>query len=79
MACQTTGHSHRLPPGTALSTRENRLLFVGDIDLSSLDLDAHRCSDIDEFIKSIHRCAEIDPRIVMASHKGIITDNIQGG
>ncbi len=72
----TPGHT---PGHCAFYEGENGLLFVGDIDLSSFGpWYAHRCSDIDEFIKSIHRCAEIDPRIVVSSHKGIITDNIQG-
>ncbi|MGI6468666.1 MAG: hypothetical protein ACOX0Q_06605 [Syntrophomonadaceae bacterium] len=52
---------------------------MADIDLSSFGpWYAHRCSDIDDFIKSIRCCAEIDPKIVVSSHKGIITDNIKG-
>jgi glyoxylase-like metal-dependent hydrolase (beta-lactamase superfamily II) len=72
----TPGHT---PGHCAFYEEKSGLLFVADIDLSSFGpWYAHRCSDIDDFIKSIRCCAEIDPKIVVSSHKGIITDNIKG-
>ncbi len=72
----TPGHT---PGHCAFYEEKNGLLLVGDIDLSSFGpWYGHRCSDIDDFISSIRLCAEIDPKIVISSHKGIITDNIPG-
>lgn len=72
----TPGHT---PGHCAFYEEKSGLLFAADIDLSSFGpWYAHRCSDIDDFITSIRRCAEIDPKVIVSSHKGIITDDIQG-
>ncbi len=53
------------------------VLLSIDIDLSSFGpWYAHRESDIDTFERSMHKVMALDPRIVVSSHKGIITEEI---
>ena len=55
------------------------MLFAGDIDLTSFGpLYAHRESDIDAFLTSIRRVAQRKPRMLVSSHKGVVTDDITG-
>jgi hypothetical protein len=50
-----------------------------DIDLSTFGpWYGHAESEIEASLASIQRVAEMRPRIVVSSHKGIITDDIQG-
>jgi len=72
----TPGHT----PGHCVFYEEKAgLLFSSDIDLSGFGpWYAHRCSNIDDFILSIKKCMELDPHIIVSSHKGIVTDDIQG-
>jgi glyoxylase-like metal-dependent hydrolase (beta-lactamase superfamily II) len=72
----TPGHT---PGHCVFYQEETGLLLSSDIDLSSFGpWYAHRCSNIDDFIVSIKKCIEIKPQIIVSSHKGIITDDIQG-
>jgi len=70
----TPGHT---PGHCAFYEEKTGLLFSADIDLSGFGpWYAHRCSDIDDFIFSIKKCLELKPKIIVSSHKGIITDDI---
>jgi glyoxylase-like metal-dependent hydrolase (beta-lactamase superfamily II) len=55
------------------------IVLSGDIDLTRFGpWYTQEEGDIDLFLDSIKRVMELDPRIVVSSHKGIITDDIQG-
>ena len=70
----TPGHT---PGHCAFYEEKTGLLFSADIDLSGFGpWYAHRCSNIDDFIRSIQKCIELDPQIIVSSHKGVITDDI---
>jgi glyoxylase-like metal-dependent hydrolase (beta-lactamase superfamily II) len=72
----TPGHT---PGHCAFYEDKAGLLFSADIDLTGFGpWYAHRCSNIDDFILSIEKCMELNPQIIVSSHKGIITDDIQG-
>jgi glyoxylase-like metal-dependent hydrolase (beta-lactamase superfamily II) len=50
-----------------------------DIDLTSFGpWYGHVESDIDHFLRSIELVSELQPRVVLSSHKGVITDEIGG-
>jgi len=71
----TPGHT---PGHCSFYLEEWGILFSSDIDLSSFGpWYGHLCSDIDDFIASIDKCIEINPRTIITSHKGIITDDIR--
>jgi len=55
------------------------IVFTGDIDLSSFGpWYGQTEGNIDLFLDSIRRVVELNPKLVVSSHKGIITDDIQG-
>ena len=73
-AVHTPGHSMG---HTCFFENERKMLFSGDIDLSSFGpwyeaLD----SSIDDFISSIKRVKALRPKVVISSHKGVILDDI---
>ena len=75
-AVHTPGHSMG---HTCFYENERKMLFLGDIDLSSFGpwygaLD----SDIDDFISSIKRVKALRPQVVISSHKGVILNDIAG-
>jgi glyoxylase-like metal-dependent hydrolase (beta-lactamase superfamily II) len=55
------------------------IVFTGDIDLTRFGPWYFQDEgDIDLFLASIERVAELKPNMLVSSHKGIITDDIQG-
>ncbi len=73
-AIHTPGHS---VGHTCFFENERKILFSGDIDLSSFGpwygaLD----SRIDDFISSIKKVKALRPQVVISSHKGVILDDI---
>ena len=52
------------------------ILFSFDYDLTSFPWYGHRESSLAEFEKSITKLAALSPKIVLSSHRGIITENI---
>ncbi|MDR1616507.1 MAG: MBL fold metallo-hydrolase [Syntrophomonadaceae bacterium] len=71
----TPGHT---PGHCAFFQEETGFLFTGDIELSKFGpWYAHGCSNIDDFINSIQRCKDLQATMVVTSHKGIFTENIQ--
>jgi endoribonuclease LACTB2 len=61
----------------ALFEPQERLLFSGDIDLSSFGpWYGNVRSDLEEFVESINRLIELDPQKLVTSHSGIILDQI---
>lgn len=70
----TPGHT----PGHCSFLFEDSILFSGEIDMHSFGpWYGNRCSNLDDFIKSIELCLDINPSMIITSHNGIITDNIQ--
>jgi glyoxylase-like metal-dependent hydrolase (beta-lactamase superfamily II) len=50
-----------------------------DIDLTTFGpWYGHEESDIELFLSSIQRVIELEPRMVLSSHKGLVTDDIEG-
>jgi len=61
----------------ALFEPQARLLFSGDIDLSPFGpWYGNVRSDLEEFVGSIKRLIELNPKMLVTSHAGIVTDNI---
>ncbi|MFX1563346.1 MAG: MBL fold metallo-hydrolase, partial [Promethearchaeota archaeon] len=52
------------------------ILFSFDYDLTSFPWYGHRESNLTEFRASIKRLKALSPRIVVSSHRGIVTENI---
>ncbi len=74
VAIHTPGHT---VDHTCLFEPEHGILFSFDIDLTSFGpWYGHRESDIAAFEASIRKVMALQPRIVVSSHKGIITDDI---
>ncbi len=70
----TPGHT----PGHCCFLMGDDILFSSDIELSSFGpWYGHLCSNLDDFIASIKVCKEIKPSLIISSHRGIITEDIQ--
>ncbi len=70
----TPGHT---PGHIALYEPQAGILFSGDIDLTPFGpWYGNLCSDLEEFIGSIRYLIELNPKVLVTSHSGIITDNI---
>jgi len=55
------------------------IVYTGDIDLTTFGpWYGQNEADIDLFLDSIQRVADLKPRMLVSSHKGIITDDIPG-
>jgi len=52
------------------------ILFSFDYDLTSFPWYGHRESSIPEFRESVKKLKALSPRVVVSSHRGIITENI---
>ncbi|WP_407312821.1 hypothetical protein [Desulfosporosinus sp. SB140] len=53
------------------------ILFSGDIDLSPFGpWYGNVCSDLEEFVASINRIIDLNPKVLVTSHAGIISDHI---
>jgi glyoxylase-like metal-dependent hydrolase (beta-lactamase superfamily II) len=70
----TPGHTQ----GHCSYFEENEeILYAGEITLSNFGpWYGHLNSDIDQYIKSIERCRELKPKLVISSHLGLISDDI---
>jgi glyoxylase-like metal-dependent hydrolase (beta-lactamase superfamily II) len=55
----------------------NRILFSFDYDLSSFPWYGHQESSLKDFRQSITRLSELPVKMVVSSHRGIITTNIE--
>jgi hydroxyacylglutathione hydrolase len=55
----------------------HQILFAFDYDLTSFPWYGHRESSLTEFRQSIERLKALPTKIVVSSHRGIVTDNIQ--
>ncbi len=53
-----------------------RILFSFDYDLTSFPWYGHRESNLPDFRSSVERLKTLSPKIVVSSHKGIITEDI---
>lgn len=61
----------------ALYEPQASILFSGDIDLSPFGpWYGNARSDLEEFVASINRLIELNPRLLVTSHAGIISDHI---
>jgi glyoxylase-like metal-dependent hydrolase (beta-lactamase superfamily II) len=56
--------------------QKERILFSFDYDLTSFPWYGHRESSILQFEKSVNKLRTLSPKIVVSSHKGVITENI---
>ena len=54
----------------------DKILFSFDYDLTSFPWYGHRESNLSEFRTSVKRLKALSPKIVVSSHKGIITEDI---
>ncbi|SHI09240.1 MBL fold metallo-hydrolase [Desulfosporosinus lacus] len=71
----TPGHT---PGHISLYEPKERILFSGDIDLSPFGpWYGNASSSIEEFSASIRRLIELNPKVMLTSHSGMVTDNIQ--
>lgn len=69
------GHT---PGHIALFEAQAGILFSGDVDLSPFGpWYGNLRSDLEEFIGSIHRLIELNPKVLVTSHSGIVTDHIK--
>jgi glyoxylase-like metal-dependent hydrolase (beta-lactamase superfamily II) len=70
----TPGHT----PGHCCFLIEDSILFSADIDLRAFGpWYGHLCSNIDDYIDSIKLCMNLKPSMLITSHNGIITEDIQ--
>jgi len=53
-----------------------RILFSFDYDLTGFPWYGHEESDVVEFKKSVRRLKALSPKVVVSSHRGIVTSNI---
>jgi glyoxylase-like metal-dependent hydrolase (beta-lactamase superfamily II) len=75
IALHTPGH---VIDHTCFFEPTHGVLLSFDIDLTSFGpWYGHRESDITQFKASIRRVMALQPRVIVSSHKGIITDDIQ--
>mgnify|MGYP002153768709 CR=1 FL=1 len=56
--------------------QKERILFSFDYDLTSFPWYGHRESSLQEFEESVKKLKALSPKIVVSSHRGIITENI---
>ena len=56
--------------------QRERILFSFDYDLTSFPWYGHRESSISEFRNSVKKLELLSPQIVVSSHRGVITENI---
>jgi glyoxylase-like metal-dependent hydrolase (beta-lactamase superfamily II) len=56
--------------------QEEGILFSFDYDLTSFPWYGHRESSVLEFEKSVNKLRTLSPKIVVSSHRGVITKNI---
>ncbi len=56
--------------------QKERILFSFDYDLTSFPWYGHRESSLLEFIGSVKKLKALTPKIVVSSHRGIVTENI---
>lgn len=71
----TPGHT---PGHISLYEPKEGILFSGDIDLSPFGpWYGNVTSSLEEFSCSIKRLIELNPKVVLTSHSGIISENIQ--
>jgi len=57
--------------------KKGEILFSFDYDLTSFPWYGHEESSLSEFKKSINKLMEIAPKIVVSSHRGLITKNLR--
>ncbi len=75
LALHCPGHTHDT---YCLIEPQQRVLFSFDIDLTPFGpWYGHPDSDIAQFEASILRLRDLKPRMVVSSHRGIITDNLE--
>jgi glyoxylase-like metal-dependent hydrolase (beta-lactamase superfamily II) len=58
--------------------QRERILFSFDYDLTSFPWYGHRESSLPEFRESLKKLKALSPKVVVSSHRGIITENIDG-
>ncbi|GAB6155197.1 MBL fold metallo-hydrolase [Desulfosporosinus burensis] len=69
------GHT---PGHIALYEPQAGILFSGDIDLSPFGpWYGNLRSELEDFKGSIHRLIELNPKVLVTSHRGIVTDHIK--
>jgi glyoxylase-like metal-dependent hydrolase (beta-lactamase superfamily II) len=56
--------------------KKNRILFSFDYDLTQFPWYGHKESSLSEFRESIMKLRALSPEIVVSSHRGVITENI---
>lgn len=56
--------------------RKEGILFSFDYDLSSFPWYGHVESSISEFEESVNKLRNLSPKIVVSSHRGVVTENI---
>jgi len=56
--------------------RKERILFSFDYDLTSFPWYGHRESNLPAFKESVKKLKSLSPKVVVSSHRGIITENI---
>lgn len=77
VAVHTPGHT---VDHMCLWEPDHRVLLSFDIDLTRFGpWYGHRESDIEVFKQSVRRVMDLKPRIIVSSHKGVVTTGIQAG
>lgn len=70
----TPGHS---PGHCCFWLEEQGILFSSDIDLSRFGpWYGHPCSNLGDYARSIKKCRDLQPGLVVSSHKGVISDDL---